>query len=117
MSGGVAAAACSSSIQSHVGGDAVLGAETMWADASSKKCKCIEADVQSLKKRKVAFEKDVESLLSDADSLTVRAEKETNVSLITKSNAMRRAAKEKADELAVVIQQLDVKLLELKNCP
>jgi hypothetical protein len=56
------------------------------------------------------------SLTKDADDYAIKAEKEHSVTLITKSNAMRRAAKGKADELATVSQQLDQKLLELKNC-
>ena len=85
-------------------------------DERNRKRKCIEDEVDSLRKKKVAYEKDVESLTTDADNLAVKAEKEANVTLITKSNAMRRGAKEKADELAVINQQLDSKLLELKNC-
>lgn len=84
-------------------------------DERNRKRKCVEDEVESLKKKKVAYEKDVESLTTDVDNLALRAEKEVNVSLITKSNAMRRAAKEKTEELELVIQQLDVKLLELKN--
>jgi len=39
-----------------------------------------------------------------------------NVSLITKSNALRKAAKEKDSELKLVDQQLTDKLLQLSNC-
>ena len=68
-----------------------------------------------MKRQKVALEQDVYSLTTDADEFAIKAEKEHKVTLITKSNAMRRAAKEKSDELKVVAEQLDSKLLELKN--
>jgi len=40
---------------------------------------------------------------------------DAKLTLIAKSNAMRCAAKENSDELTVVTQQLDSKLLQLKN--
>ena len=63
----------------------------------------------------MALGQDVQSLTTDADEFAIKAEKEHKVTLITKSNAMRRAAKEKSDDLKVVAEQLDSKLLELKN--
>jgi len=68
-----------------------------------------------LKKRKVAVETDIESLTKDADDFAEKAEKQHKVTLISKSNAMRRAVKEKNDELTVLSQELANKLLELKN--
>jgi len=62
----------------------------------------------------VAVEQDIQSLTKDADEFAVKAEKEHKLTLITKSNAMRCAAK-KSDELTVVSQQLHSNLLELKN--
>lgn len=61
----------------------------------SKKCKCVEEEVESLKKKKVAHEKDIESLTTDADNLAVKAEKDLNLSVIMKSDALRCAFKEK----------------------
>ena len=40
---------------------------------------------------------------------------EHNVKLIAKSNALRRAAKDKGKTLMAVDQQLELKLLELQN--
>ena len=62
----------------------------------------------------MAVEQDIQSLTKDADEFAVKAEKEHKLTLITKSNAMRCAAK-KSDELTVVSQQLHSNLLELKN--
>ena len=84
-------------------------------EASGRKRKAMEAEVASLKKRKLAVETDIQSLTKDADDLADKAEKQHKVTLITKSNAMRRAAKDKSAELAVLCQELDSKLLELKN--
>ena len=75
----------------------------------------MEAEVASLKKRKLAVETDIQSLTKDADDLADKAEKQHKVTLITNSNVMRRAAKDKSAELAVLSQELDSKLLELKN--
>jgi len=44
-----------------------------------------------------------------------KAEKQHKLMWIYKSNATRRAAKEKSDELTVLSQELDSKLLKLKN--
>ena len=84
-------------------------------EASGRKHKAMEAEVASLKKRKLAVETGIQSLTKDADDLADKAEKQHKVTLITKSNAMRRAAKDKSAELAVLSQELDSKLLELKN--
>jgi len=43
----------------------------------------------------VAVEQDIQSLTKDADEFAVKAEKEHKLTLITKSNAMRCAAKKK----------------------
>lgn len=85
-------------------------------EASGRKQKALEDKIASLKMKKVALDKHVQTLMKDADEFAVTAEKEHKVTLISKSNAMCRAAKEKSDTLAVVSQQLDSKLMELKNC-
>ena len=59
--------------------------------------------------------KDADVLLKSADDLADKAEKSHSVTLITKSNSLRRTAKEKSAEIEVVEKQLDAKLLELKN--
>ena len=69
----------------------------------SKGCKCrkrkaVNDEVDQLKKRKKELETDKESLLTSADECAEKAEKQHNVSFITKSNALRKAAKEKDSE-------------------
>lgn len=106
---------CSSARQKY---HAYLEAEKKKNDneEKSKKRKLIEDEIDILRRKRRAVEQDIESLVIDADNLAVRAEKELNISLVTKSNVMRRAAKEKTGELSLLSQQLDGKLLELKNC-
>lgn len=68
-------------------------------EASGRKWKALEDEIANcgLKKQKVAVEKDVQSLTKDADEFVVKAEKEHELTLITKSNSkfyiMRCAAK------------------------
>jgi len=59
---------------------------------------------------------DKESLLTSADEFAEKAEKQHNVSFITKSNALRKAAKEKYSELKLMDQHLTDKLLQISNC-
>ena len=84
--------------------------------ASAGKRKAVNDEVDKLKKRKKDLETDKESLLTSADEFAEKAEKQHKVSFITKSNALRKAAKEKDSELKLVDQQLTDKLLQLNNC-
>ena len=76
----------------------------------------MDDDVHQLKTRKKDLETDKESLLTSADEFAEKAEKQHNVSFITKCNALRKAAKEKDSELKLVDQQLTDKLLQLSCC-
>jgi len=51
-------------------------------EATSKKCKVIETDIESWKKKEMVFEKDVESLMTDADNLAFIVQKQLNVLLV-----------------------------------
>jgi hypothetical protein len=84
--------------------------------AKCQKRKAIEDEMDRLKKRRKAVQDDLESLSRSADEFADKAEKEHDLTSIAKSNSLRRAAKEKADEVKTVDQQLDDKLLQLKNC-
>ena len=55
-----------------------------------------------MKKRKKDLETDKESLLTSTDEYAEKAEKQHNVTFIAKSNALRKAAKEKDSELKAV---------------
>ena len=52
---------------------------------------------------------------SCADDLSVRAEQDTDVGLVTKSNAMRKSEQEKATQLSDVQSDLDSMLKVLKG--
>jgi hypothetical protein len=64
-----------------------------------------------VKKRRL--QSDVDALKKSADTYADEAESKANVTLITKSNCMRRSAKEKASELALC--KITEKEMELKN--
>jgi hypothetical protein len=53
------------------------------------------------------LQKDVDALISSADELAETAEKSHSVTCITKSNSLRRTAKEKTADIQVLDLQLD----------
>ena len=69
--------------------------------ASAGKGKAVNDEVHQLKNRKKDLETDMESLLTSADeyAVSVKAEKQHSVTFIAKSNALRKAAKQKDPEL------------------
>jgi len=69
-----------------------------------------------LKNKKRCLRKDVDAMTSSADEYAEKAEKTHQLTWIAKSNSLRRSAKEKTEELKAVDEQLDEKLLQLKNC-
>ena len=72
-----------------------------------------EMDV--LEKKKRQFETDVEVLRKSADKFADKAEDSRNLTWITKSNSLRRTAKEKMAALKDIEEQLNGKLEQLKN--
>ncbi|XP_067266323.1 uncharacterized protein [Chanodichthys erythropterus] len=87
-------------------------------EEQSKKRKNIEDDLEGLKKKKRSIEEVCKSLESDADRMAEQAENSAGskmATLITKSNTMRRRAKEKQEELKEVNGQIEDKLSELKK--
>ncbi len=68
-----------------------------------------------LKAKKKKLQTSVNSLLSSADTFALEAEKEEDMSQVVKSNAMRRAAKEKAAEISAVDKAVGEKEAELKG--
>ena len=81
-----------------------------------KKRKSIEDEIEKLKTKKRRLSADEVSLEQSANKAAVKAGKTRNLTLITKSNSLRRSAKEKKDKLKQVEEKLNEKLLELKNC-
>ena len=61
------------------------------------------------------MEVDSVSMQKDADDLAMKAESSAKLTLIAKSNALRRSSKEKILQLSEVTTKLEAKLLELKN--
>lgn len=66
------------------------------------------------KKQKV--ESCAEDLLKSADSYAEKTEHTENFTLITKSNALQRSAKDKRKEISKLEEQLTAKLDELLKC-
>lgn len=71
--------------------------------------------IEELKKKRSALEKDIAALNKAADDFAEDAEKKRQITLITKSNSLRKTAKDKTVELQETINQLDSKCLELKK--
>ncbi|MGH0151234.1 UNVERIFIED_CONTAM: hypothetical protein FKN15_019584 [Acipenser sinensis] len=65
-----------------------------------------------IKKR---IEKDAHALEKSADEFALKAESTGKLTLIAKSNSMRRSVKDKLEQLGHVEEELDEKLKELKN--
>jgi hypothetical protein len=83
--------------------DAVLSLES----------KALTDETAQLKSKKQKLKTDRVALTASADEFAQKAEKEHKLTLIAKSNAMRKAGKEKDTE---VEQQLNAKLLKVSNC-
>jgi len=82
-------------------------------------CSChmaLDNEIQSPKRRKLELSSDIDSLTALADQLAEKAESSRDMSILVKSNAMRKACKEKIAEMTELDQQMADKLLELKNC-
>ena len=73
-----------------------------------------EVAVDDLRKRSKVTESEIELLVADADAAAETAEHKRSVFYITKSNALRRRAKEKEEEFKLLRKHLDKKKL-LKN--
>jgi len=85
------------------------------ADKVDHKRKGLVGEIDELNVKKQRLQKDVDSLFRSADDLADIAEKSHTVTCINKLNSLRRSAKEKVSEIQELEQQLDAKLLEMKN--
>lgn len=61
--------------------------------------------------KKAKLERDFGVLVKDADDLARRAEAQSSMDLLVKSNALRKASDEKKNALTLIVKQMD----ELKN--
>jgi len=64
-----------------------------------------------------ALQTDAEALSTAADDLSDQSEKLQKLTLVAKANSMRRAARDKTEQLKELNQLIDNKVLELENCP
>ena len=71
--------------------------------------------MEHMKKKKKQFETDVEGLIKTADEFADKAENSRQLTWITKSNSLRRTAKDKMVQLKEIEKQLDGKLQQLRN--
>ena len=69
-----------------------------------------------MKVKRKTLQNDADALATAADDFSEQADK-SQLTLLAKANGMRRAAREKAEQLKEVNQLIDNKLLELENCP
>ena len=74
-----------------------------------EKRKTLENEIHNLKRRKQQLEKDVTFLSIEADTTADSAEQTGDLSLLSKSNAIRRRAKEKSAEVHDV--ERDIKMI------
>jgi len=83
--------------------------------AKTEKCKLAEAEVQNVTAKKLRLEKDVAALSTSADKFAMQAEDKSDLTLVAKSNSLRKSAKEKTVELSAVVKLLTDKQQELLN--
>ncbi len=66
-----------------------------------------------MKRRKL--QNNMNTLLTSADELAIEAEANDNISVLAKSNALRRAAKDKEQELMKYDKNIEKKINEMKK--
>ncbi len=69
-----------------------------------------EVDQMKMKRRKL--QNNMNALLTSADELAIEAEANDNISVLAKSNALRRAAKDKEQELMKYDKNIEKKINE-----
>ena len=81
-----------------------------------RKRKHVLDEIEELKEKKKRMKLDIDSLVKSTDDLSVKAEETGQLTLVTKSNALRKAAKDKTLQLQEVEDKLNGKLEALKGC-
>ena len=84
--------------------------------ARQQKRKAIEDEIQGIKKRKTAPEKDAKHLLMEADSLSFKAQHQSSLRLLGQANELRLSSKDKQDTVDKLQAELTKKEEELKKC-
>lgn len=83
----------------------------------AQKRKGLMEEITEIKGKKKRMEEDIRVLLKSADRNAQKVESEGKLCFISKSNGLRRAAKEKEKSLEALEKQLTDKLKELKDTP
>jgi len=76
-------------------------------DAKSKKRKALQEELEQLKTRKRRLQTDAEALEKEADDLAEKAEQKRDFMCITKSNSLRKTAKQKLVDIEALNVQLE----------
>lgn len=86
-------------------------------DAKKGKRKLVDDELNELTAKKARLLKDIDALVKSADSFALQAETKGDLTLIAKSNALRKSSQEKSTtELPKLLQLITDKQLELQNC-
>ena len=72
-------------------------------------------DIVEIKAKKKRLEDDIETLTKSAEEYADQAESKGKVTLITKSNALRRSAKEKIETLGTIEKEIEEKMKQLQD--
>ena len=80
----------------------------MKTDEEQRKRKLVLDEIEELKEKKKRMKLDVDSLVKSADDLSIKAEETGQLTLVTKSNALRKAAKDTCKTLQ--LQEVEDKL-------
>ena len=83
---------------------------------TEKERKATEDEVIELKAKRKRLMDSITALVKSADEFAVDVESSGNITLLSKSNALRWSAKEKSDELDVVNKVVADKEALLKQC-
>lgn len=84
-------------------------------EKSVQKRKALADELDELKKKRARVENDISALEKSADEYADKAESTGKLTFITKSNSLRRTAKEKKASLQDLEKQIDEKLAEMKH--
>ncbi|KAK5885759.1 hypothetical protein CesoFtcFv8_016866 [Champsocephalus esox] len=86
-------------------------------EKKTQKRKGMMEEITQIKAKKKRMEEDIRILMKCADHNAEKAESQGQLSFISKSNGLRRAAKEKERHLETLERELTDKLKELKDTP
>lgn len=81
----------------------------------TKKQQVLQDEVDQMKMKRRKLQNNMNALLTSADELAIEAEANDNTSVLAKSNALRRAAKDKEQELMKYDKNIEKKINEMKK--